>query len=290
MAVAKRSLSPALLRMANTAEADADLLGRFVRTRDEAAFAALVERHGPMVLGVCRRALGDVHAAEDGDVAAIRGYLASRDDPTVAADLAAVEAAAGRPPKTHVLAGRGVFLLRHESTREVAMSAIHTTIDSPVGELTLVADEGTLTGLYFRHHWYRPAAAALGQRSDEGFGEARTQLAEYFAGRRTAFDLPLDFSGTEFQKKAWAALLTIPFGVTRTYAQIARQIGRPAAVRAVGAANGRNPLSIVAPCHRVIGSNGELVGYGGGLSRKRRLLDLEGRTQTLSLFGGTGNG
>jgi methylated-DNA-[protein]-cysteine S-methyltransferase len=102
------------------------------------------------------------------------------------------------------------------------------------------------------------------------------QLAEYFAGRRPAFDLPLDFAGTEFQKKVWAALLTIPLGETRTYAQIARQIGRPAAVRAVGAANGKNPISIVAPCHRVIGSDGKLTGFAGGLDAKAFLLRLEG--------------
>jgi methylated-DNA-[protein]-cysteine S-methyltransferase len=102
------------------------------------------------------------------------------------------------------------------------------------------------------------------------------QLGEYFAGRRTAFDLTVDFSGTEFQRKVWHALLTIPFGETRTYAQIARQIGNPAAVRAVGAANGKNPISIVAPCHRVIGSNGKLTGFAGGLDAKAYLLRLEG--------------
>jgi methylated-DNA-[protein]-cysteine S-methyltransferase len=102
------------------------------------------------------------------------------------------------------------------------------------------------------------------------------QLNEYFAGTRTCFELDLDFSGTDFQKKVWQALLTIPFGETRTYSQIALQIGSPAAVRAVGAANGKNPISIIAPCHRVIGMSGELTGFAGGLSAKELLLRLEG--------------
>jgi len=104
---------------------------------------------------------------------------------------------------------------------------------------------------------------------------AERQLAEYFSGRRKAFDLRLDFAGTEFQKKVWRALLTIPFGETRSYGEIAKQIGSPKAVRAVGAANGRNPISIVAPCHRVIGSTGKLTGFAGGLDTKAFLLDLE---------------
>jgi methylated-DNA-[protein]-cysteine S-methyltransferase len=105
--------------------------------------------------------------------------------------------------------------------------------------------------------------------------DAERQLAEYFAGHRKTFDLMLDFVGTDFQKKVWAALLTIPYGETRTYGQIARQIGSPNAMRAVGAANGRNPISIVAPCHRVIGSTGELTGFAGGVERKEHLLQLE---------------
>ena len=102
------------------------------------------------------------------------------------------------------------------------------------------------------------------------------QLREYFAGTRTRFELDLDFVGTEFQKQVWAALLTIPFGETRSYSEIARQIGNPSAVRAVGAANGKNPISIVAPCHRVIGASGKLTGFAGGLEAKERLLTLEG--------------
>jgi methylated-DNA-[protein]-cysteine S-methyltransferase len=108
--------------------------------------------------------------------------------------------------------------------------------------------------------------------------EAQRQLGEYFAGTRKAFSLPLDFAGTEFQCAVWAALLTIPYGETRSYGDIARQIGKPAAVRAVGAANGRNPLSIVAPCHRVVGSTGKLTGFAGGLGTKAFLLALEARS------------
>ena len=105
--------------------------------------------------------------------------------------------------------------------------------------------------------------------------ETSRQLREYFAGSRRTFDLPLEFRGTEFQRRAWSALLTIPYGETRTYGQMAEQIGNPTAVRAVGAANGRNPISIIAPCHRVIGMNGDLTGFGGGLDAKARLLSLE---------------
>jgi methylated-DNA-[protein]-cysteine S-methyltransferase len=108
--------------------------------------------------------------------------------------------------------------------------------------------------------------------------EAEKQLNEYFSGKRKAFDLKLDFAGTEFQKKVWQALLEIPFGETRSYGQIARQLGSPNAVRAVGAANGKNPLSIVAPCHRVIGSNGDLTGFAGGLHTKQFLLGMESRS------------
>lgn len=155
------------------------------------------------------------------------------------------------------------------------MSAIHTTTDSPIGELTLVADEGTLTGLYFRHHWYRPAAAALGRRSDEGFGEARTQLAEYFAGDRDHFDLPVDARGDEFQRRVWDLVARVPYGETVTYGDLARELGETVLAQDVGAAVGRNPLCVIVPCHRVVGKNGNLTGYAGGLKRKRFLLDLE---------------
>jgi methylated-DNA-[protein]-cysteine S-methyltransferase len=151
-----------------------------------------------------------------------------------------------------------------------------TTIASPVGPLKLVASDDGLAAILWENG--DPQRVRLGMVAPEPnqaiLRATELQLAEYFAGRRTTFDLPLDFAGTEFQQNVWRALLTIPFGETRTYAQIARQIGRPDAVRAVGAANGKNPIS--APCHRVIGSNGKLTGFAGGLDAKAYLLRLEG--------------
>jgi methylated-DNA-[protein]-cysteine S-methyltransferase len=159
------------------------------------------------------------------------------------------------------------------------MPAIHTTVSSPVGELTLAADGGALTGLYFPRHWYRPDPAVLGSRSDEGFGPVRQQLAEYFAGHRDRFDLPLDARGDEFQRRVWALIERIPYGQTVTYgglaSELAGELGGPVLAKDVGAAVGRNPLSIIVPCHRVVGKDGRLTGYAGGLARKRFLLDLE---------------
>jgi methylated-DNA-[protein]-cysteine S-methyltransferase len=154
----------------------------------------------------------------------------------------------------------------------------HRIVDSPVGKLKLVATDVGLAGILWEKEHPDPHAPDEGIESPEHpvLAETARQLDEYFAGRRKRFDLALDFAGTDFQRKVWAALLTIPFGETRTYAQIAAQIGQPTAVRAVGAANGRNPISIIAPCHRVIGSTGKLVGFGGGLPRKAQLLALEG--------------
>lgn len=152
-----------------------------------------------------------------------------------------------------------------------------TEMDSPVGTLKLVAsDKGVVAILWPGDDPRRvPLGAMTEDRDDTILTRAATQLGEYFAGKRRAFDLPLDFRGTDFQRSVWAALLTIPAGETRSYGQIARQVGRPTAFRAVGAANGRNPISIVAPCHRVIGSNGALTGFAGGLEAKKLLLDLE---------------
>lgn len=151
------------------------------------------------------------------------------------------------------------------------------TIASPVGALTLVASQKGLAAVLWEND--DPDRVRLGALVADGGNpillEAERQLGDYFAGRLKAFTVPLDFKGTEFQKSVWRALLTIPFGETRSYAQIARQIGRPTAFRAVGAANGRNPISIIAPCHRVIGSNGALTGFAGGLAAKERLLDIE---------------
>lgn len=158
------------------------------------------------------------------------------------------------------------------------MTYAYKTIPSPVGELKLVASERGLAAILWEND--APGRVPLGAMTEDAdhpvLVEAARQLDRYFAGELTSFDLPLDFSGTDFQKSVWAALLTIPFGETRSYGEIARQVGRPTAYRAVGAANGRNPISIVAPCHRVVGSNGSLTGFAGGIAAKQRLLALEG--------------
>ncbi|MFJ6112564.1 methylated-DNA--[protein]-cysteine S-methyltransferase [Agrococcus sediminis] len=151
----------------------------------------------------------------------------------------------------------------------------HTIIDSPIGTLTLVRGDEGLTGIFMPDHRPVPDETAFGDRDDAAFADAAQQLAEYWAGERTAFDLPLAPVGTPFQQRVWQALREIPYGETRTYGWIAERIGQPTAVRAVGLANGRNPCSIVVPCHRVVGSSGALTGYAGGVERKRFLLDLE---------------
>lgn len=154
---------------------------------------------------------------------------------------------------------------------------VHTTMDSPVGALKLVASERGLVAILWEND--DPARVRVGETVESPahpvLAEAERQLKAYFAGTLTVFSLPLEFVGTEFQKRVWHALLTIPFGETRTYGQIAAQIGSPSAARAVGAANGKNPISIVAPCHRVIGSNGALTGFAGGMEAKSRLLEIE---------------
>jgi methylated-DNA-[protein]-cysteine S-methyltransferase len=150
--------------------------------------------------------------------------------------------------------------------------------DSPIGPLLLTADDGGLTRLYMEVRKHGPyEVQPEWRRDDSAFTEACGQLDEYFAGERTEFDLPLNPAGTPFQRRVWDALKTIPYGEIRSYGEIAEQIGRPGAARAVGLANGRNPISIVVPCHRVIGASGALTGYGGGLERKQYLLDLETR-------------
>lgn len=151
-----------------------------------------------------------------------------------------------------------------------------TAIDSPVGDLSLVASDRALVALVWRRENHRNAfAEAVDHAKHPILRETTRQLSEYFAGKRRAFDIELDFRGTDFQRRVWSTLLTIPYGETRSYGQIAEQIGNPTAVRAVGAANGRNPISIIAPCHRVIGMNGDLTGFGGGLDAKAYLLTLE---------------
>jgi methylated-DNA-[protein]-cysteine S-methyltransferase len=155
----------------------------------------------------------------------------------------------------------------------------HTLVDSPVGPLTLVATDDALSGLYMEDQRHRPPSETFGDRIPEArmapFGTAVEQLEAYFAGELTEFDLPLKLHGTPFQCRVWAGLRTIPYGETVTYGELAEQIGRSGASRAVGLANGKNPIGVIVPCHRVIGSTGSLTGYGGGLDRKRFLLDLE---------------
>jgi methylated-DNA-[protein]-cysteine S-methyltransferase len=162
------------------------------------------------------------------------------------------------------------------------MTATHTVIPSPLGELTLVAQAGALTGLYFADHRRRPDPGSFGPRTQEGFAAAGQQFEEYFAGERTGFDLPLAPRGDAFDRRVWELVATIPYGQTRAYADLARELGDPTLAQAVGAANGRNPLCVIVPCHRVVGSDGSLTGYAGGLHRKRFLLDLEEPAQARS--------
>jgi methylated-DNA-[protein]-cysteine S-methyltransferase len=154
----------------------------------------------------------------------------------------------------------------------------HFLMDSPLGTLTLVNTDGVLSGLYMDAHQRGPRVETLGPRARSGFETAVEQLGEYFAGQRIRFTLPIAPAGTEFQRRVWDLLTAIPYGETRTYAQLAGAIGNSAAIRAVGAANARNPISVVVPCHRVVGSAGSLTGYAGGLARKQFLLDLERST------------
>lgn len=158
------------------------------------------------------------------------------------------------------------------------MTFTYRFIDSPVGQLKLIARGPRLAAVLWEKD--RPNRVLLGAMSEDDGSDildrTELQLAEYFAGQRQRFELELEFHGTDFQQKVWQALLNIPFGETRSYLDIALQIGNPAAVRAVGAANGKNPISIIAPCHRVIGSSGALTGFAGGLDAKHLLLTLEG--------------
>jgi methylated-DNA-[protein]-cysteine S-methyltransferase len=154
---------------------------------------------------------------------------------------------------------------------------LYTTIESPIGELLLLGDRGALRGLCMQDA-PNPTAIEPGWCADDGaFADVRRQLDEYFAGDRTAFDVPLAAAGTPFQRAVWRGLRDIPYGETVSYGDLARRIGRPSAVRAVGLANGRNPIAVMVPCHRVIGADGTLTGYGGGIERKRLLLELETR-------------
>ena len=169
-------------------------------------------------------------------------------------------------------------------------SILKTELHSPVGVLTLTATSDGLTGVYFEEHRHGPTrkeiegwtVADLGTTADraaEVLATTRAQLEEYFAGERSEFELPFAPRGTEFQQRVWLALREIPFGEVVSYSVVAERIGAPKAVRAVGAANGRNPLPIVVPCHRVVGANGSLTGFGGGIERKKWLLEHEQRVR-----------
>jgi methylated-DNA-[protein]-cysteine S-methyltransferase len=160
------------------------------------------------------------------------------------------------------------------------MSTRHTVLSSPIGDLTVVRDDDGITGLYFPHHWTRPDRTAFGPRTDDGFEDVAAQLAEYFAGERHDFDLPTHTDGDALQRQVWALLAAVPYGSTVTYGHLARVLGCTA--QEVGAAVGRNPLSILVGCHRVVGAGGKLTGYAGGLARKRHLLDLESGQQVLA--------
>jgi methylated-DNA-[protein]-cysteine S-methyltransferase len=160
------------------------------------------------------------------------------------------------------------------------MSRTHTVVPSPIGPLTVVREGGALVRLAMSPPG-RFVDAEIGERTDEGFDDVVGQLGEYFAGERTAFDLPLRPVGSGFELAVWDQLARIPYGETRSYGSVAAVLGEPGGAQAVGAANGRNPLAIVVPCHRVIGADGSLVGFGGGLPRKRFLLDLEQRDSRL---------
>lgn len=159
------------------------------------------------------------------------------------------------------------------------MQTRHTVIDSPLGQLTLAADGDTLTGVFFPHHWHAPTADVLGRYVDPGtdslFGRVTEQLQEYLAGKRTRFDLPIAPAGELSQRRVWDLLRDIGYGKTATYGELAAKLADGTTAYEVGQAVGRNPLSIVVPCHRVVGKDGTLTGYAGGLKRKRFLLDLE---------------
>ncbi|MEV7616320.1 methylated-DNA--[protein]-cysteine S-methyltransferase [Streptomyces sp. NPDC089799] len=160
----------------------------------------------------------------------------------------------------------------------------HAVVDSPYGPLTLVATDGVLSGMYMEGQRHRPAEESFGERvavSEGPFPEVVRQLEEYFAGRLTEFDLPLRLEGTEFQRSVWAQLQRIPYGETWSYGELAERLGKPNASRAVGLANGKNPVGIIVPCHRVIGASGSMTGYGGGVERKERLLAFEAGERTL---------
>jgi methylated-DNA-[protein]-cysteine S-methyltransferase len=166
------------------------------------------------------------------------------------------------------------------------MSEIYTIVSSPVGELLLGGSEGRLRRLWFTGGGMKRSAGLVSlswERDDGAFADVRAQLEEYFAGERRSYDVELELIGSEWERRVWNALLEIPYGETRSYGEIASELRAPQAARAVGLANGRNPVAVIVPCHRVIGADGRLTGYGGGLERKRTLLDLEAGRLALAM-------
>ena len=161
------------------------------------------------------------------------------------------------------------------SSHETSATNWHSIIDTALGELTVVRDQQGLRGLYFPHHWYRPARDTFGARRDDGFEDIEQQLDEYLAGQRREFEIPRSVQGDSFQHAVWQLIDQIPYGQTVTYGQLASKLADGVTAQQVGAAVGRNPLCIIVPCHRVVGSGGKLTGYAGGVARKRFLLDLE---------------
>lgn len=156
-----------------------------------------------------------------------------------------------------------------------APGAAHTVLATRLGMVTVVREEEALTGLYYPRHWPRPDRTAFGPRTDKGFEDVARQLGEYLDGDRRLFEFPVKIKGTEFDRRVWELIVGVPYGETTTYGDLARDLGVGTDPRDVGAAVGRNPLCIVIPCHRVIGSTGKLTGYAGGLGRKRTLLEIE---------------
>ncbi|MFF4850362.1 methylated-DNA--[protein]-cysteine S-methyltransferase [Streptomyces sp. NPDC001194] len=167
------------------------------------------------------------------------------------------------------------------STMSTMSTKQHSVVDSPYGPLTLVATDGVLSGLYMVGQRHRPAEESFGERvaaTEEPFAEVARQLSAYFAGELTEFDVPVRLEGTAFQRSVWDQLVRIPYGETWSYGELAARLGKPNASRAVGLANGKNPVGIIVPCHRVIGASGSMTGYGGGVERKVRLLAFESGT------------
>jgi methylated-DNA-[protein]-cysteine S-methyltransferase len=187
---------------------------------------------------------------------------------------------AARPP-THVLAVCSVYSVKAfwSRTEDDAMYTRHTLIETTLGEVTLVATGEALVGLYFGQHWYRPAQECFGASVTDGadrlLSEAADQLREYLNGDRTGFDLRIATSGDVFEERVWHLVKQIPRGETTTYGELAEKLGDKSQAQLVGKAVGRNPLCVIIPCHRVVGADGRLTGYAGGLRRKQHLLDLE---------------